>query len=226
MIVSRANSRAMMPVSLWAASILLGGLSLAWGQVPGQGPGQNPPPPPFHIPHLGGSRQERPQPETPTEGQVYILLWFDTEDYVLPQSDDAAKRLAVFLTEQGIPTTFKLVGEKARVLQQRQRQDVISALAQHDIGYHSNTHSQHPTVAEYESKLDWETGAEEFTRRERPGFDDVAHIFRTAPVAYGQPGHPGRRRLFWPCKSGACGSIWTKASRWGYEASPSGTEDY
>jgi len=149
---------------------------------------QNPPPPSIHIPHIGGSRQERPQPETLTEGQVYILLWFDTEDYILPQSDDAAKRLAVFLTQQGIPATFKVVGEKARVLERRSRQDVISALAQHEIGYHSNTHSQHPTVAEYESNLDWDTGVEEFTRRERPGFDDVAHTFRKTPVAYGQPG--------------------------------------
>jgi hypothetical protein len=117
-----------------------------------------------------------------------VLLWFNTDDYIVPQSDDAAKRLAVFLTQEGIPATFKVVGEKARVLQQRQRQDVITALAQHDIGYYSNTHSQHPTVAEYESNLGWETGVEEFTRRERAGFDDVAHIFRKAPVAYGQPG--------------------------------------
>ena len=94
----------------------------------------------------------------------------------------------MFLTQQGIPATFKVVGEKARVLQRRQRQDVISALAQHEIGYHSNTHSQHPTVAEYESNLDWDAGVEEFTRRERPGFDDVAHLFRKTPVAYGQPG--------------------------------------
>jgi hypothetical protein len=151
-------------------------------------PGQNPPSTPIRIPHIGGARPERPQPEVPTEGPVYVLLWFDTEDYILPQSDDAAKRLAVFLTQQGVPATFKLVGEKARVLRQRQRQDVISALAQHDIGYHSNTHSQHPTVAEYEANLDWDAGVEEFLRRERPGFDDVAHIFRKTPVAYGQPG--------------------------------------
>jgi len=121
-------------------------------------------------------------------GQVYVLLWFDTEDYILPQSDDAAKRLAVFLTQQGISATFKVVGEKARTLQRRQRQDVIGALARHDIGYHSNTHSQHPTVAEYEATLDWDQGVEEFTRRERPGFDDVARIFGKTPVAYGQPG--------------------------------------
>jgi len=161
----------------------------ASAQLPGQGPGQNPPPPPIHIPHIGGSRQERPQPETPSEGQVYVLLWFDTEDYILPQSDDAAKRIAVFLTQQGVPATFKVVGEKARVLKQRQRQDVISALSQHDIGYHSNTHSQHPTVAEYESNLDWDAGVEEFSRRERPGFVSVLQIFAKPSLsAYGQPG--------------------------------------
>ena len=158
------------------------------GQGPGQGLGQGSSPPPIHIPHIGGSRQDRPQPEVPTEGQVYVVLWFDTEDYILPQSDNAAKRIAVFLTQEGVPATFKIVGEKARTLQRRQRQDVITALAQHDIGYHSNTHSQHPTVAEYESNLEWDQGVEEFNRRERPGFDDVTHIFRKTPVAYGQPG--------------------------------------
>src|SRR5215469_7273449 len=98
---------------------------------------------------------------------VYIIIWFDTEDYILPPSDDAAKRLADFLTAEGVPATFKVVGEKARTLERRGRKDVIAALRKHDIGYHSNTHSQHPTPAEYESVLDWATGVEEFTRRER-----------------------------------------------------------
>jgi hypothetical protein len=73
---------------------------------------------------------------------------------------------------------------------------VITALAQHDIGYHSNKHSQHPTVAEFESNLAWEAGVEEFNRRERPGFDDVARIFRKAPVAYGQPGSSWAPQVF------------------------------
>jgi hypothetical protein len=70
---------------------------------------------------------------------VYIVLWFDTEDYILPASDDAALRIADFLTQQGVRATFKVVGEKARVLERRRRTDVIAALARHEIGYHSNT---------------------------------------------------------------------------------------
>lgn len=128
----------------------------------------------------------RARAESP--GLVYVILWFDTEDYILPQSDDAAKRLAVFLTQHGIRATFKVVGEKGRTLERRGRQDVIGALARHEIGYHSNTHSQHPTVAEYESRLDWESGVEEFTRRERPGWEDLRRIFGQAPTCYGQAG--------------------------------------
>ncbi len=168
------------------------------GQLPGQGPGpsQNPTPPPFHIPHLGGGRQEKPEIEESTEGPVYVMLWFDVDDYIQPQSDDAAKRLAVFLTQEGIPATFKIVGEEARALKQRERQDVITALAQHDIGYASNTYSQHPTIAEYETDLNWEAGAEEFGRRERPGFDDVARTFRKTPLSYGQPGDAWAPQVF------------------------------
>lgn len=127
------------------------------------------------------TNRKRPAP-------VYVVLWFDTEDYILPASDDAAKRIADFLSQQGVRATFKVVGEKARVLEQRRRTDVIAALARHEVGYHSNTHSQQPTVAQYESVLDWEAGQEEFDRRERAGFDDVSRIFASPPICYGQPG--------------------------------------
>ena len=160
-----------------------------------QVPNQNPIAPNFGLPRIH-PRPSPAQEEIPSPGRVSILLWFDTEDYILPQSDDAAKRLAVFLTQQGVSATFKVVGEKARTLERRHRQDVIGALTHHDIGYHTNTHSQHPTVAEYESTLDWDSGVEEFTRRERPGFDDVARIFGKTPVAYGQPGDSWAPQVF------------------------------
>ncbi len=125
---------------------------------------------------------------TKDAGTVYVTLWFDTEDYILPASDDAALRLARFLTEAGIKATFKIVGEKARTLERRGRQDVIAALRQHDIGYHTDWHSIHPTPAERLSRMGWEEGVREFDRSERAGFDDVRRIFGQEPVCYGQPG--------------------------------------
>ena len=119
---------------------------------------------------------------------VYVTLWFDTEDYILPRSDDAAKRVAEILTRLGIKATFKVVGEKARTLERRGRQDVIAALKKHDIGYHSNTHSQQPTIAVYLQHTGWEDGAAEFYRRESQGAVDVERIFGVTPVCYGQPG--------------------------------------
>ena len=119
---------------------------------------------------------------------INVTLWFDTEDYILPQSDDAAKRLAEMLTRLGIKATFKIVGEKARVLEQRGRKDVIEALKKHEIGYHSNLHSQHPTPAEYLQNTDWDEGVAEFYARESQGVKDIQRIFGQLPSCYGQPG--------------------------------------
>ncbi len=92
------------------------------------------------------------------------------------------------LTRLNVKATFKFVGEKARVLEQRGRTDVIAALKPHDIGYHSNTHSQQPTIAVYLQHAGWDDGRAEFERREGQGARDVARIFGRTPVAYGQPG--------------------------------------
>ena len=119
---------------------------------------------------------------------VYVTLWFDTEDYILPQSDDAAERLAKMLTRLGVRATFKVVGEKARVLEERGRRDVIAALKNHEIGYHSNTHSQQPTIAVYLQHAGWEDGSAESYRREVQGVEDIRHIFGVTPTCYGQPG--------------------------------------
>ena len=120
---------------------------------------------------------------------VRVILWFDTEDYLSPNDDDACLRLANLLTERGLRATFKVVGEKARVLEQRGRRDVIAALGRHAIGYHANFHSVHPTPSEYLAECGWLDGVAEFNRREGPGAADVRRIFRVSELAcYGQPG--------------------------------------
>jgi hypothetical protein len=120
--------------------------------------------------------------------KVYVILWFDTEDYILPASDDAAVRVADWLTRENIRATFKVVGEKARMLERRGRTDVIAALKKHEIGFHANWHSVQPSPAMYLSNLGWDEGVGEFLRREGPGFEDVKRIFGQAPTCYGQPG--------------------------------------
>jgi hypothetical protein len=120
---------------------------------------------------------------------VLVILWFDTEDYLLPASDDAARRVAEILSARGVRSTFKVVGEKARVLERRGRGDVIAALKRHDIGYHSNLHSVHPTPAEYLAEADWSDGVAEFARREGGGARDVMRVFDVPFLScYGQPG--------------------------------------
>jgi hypothetical protein len=124
-----------------------------------------------------------------SKGRINVILWFDTEDYLLPADDDATKRLAEMLTDRGIRATFKLVGEKARVLERRGRHDVIAALKKHDIGYHSDFHSVHPTPAEYLADCGLLDGMSEFIRREGAGAADVRRIFGVETLScYGQPG--------------------------------------
>ena len=134
---------------------------------------------------LGGGWTLRAQRPGPT---VYLALWFDTEDYILPQSAEAAKRIAVFLKQRDIRATFKVVAEAARSYERSNRTDVIAALSYHEIGYHTNYHSQHPTLAEYLEPLGWEEGVAEFDRRERPGLELLRKMFGTRPTAFGQPG--------------------------------------
>jgi hypothetical protein len=121
--------------------------------------------------------------------EVNVILWFDTEDYLLPADDDACLRLAQLLSERHIRATFKVVGEKARVLQSRGRKDVITALRKHDIGYHANFHSVHPTPSEYLANSGLLDGMAEFVRREGGGAADVRRVFGVKRLAcYGQPG--------------------------------------
>src|SRR5208283_2080353 len=98
--------------------------------------------------------------------KILLTWWFDTEDFVTPGSDDPPKWVAEFFREHGYKATFKMVAEKVRSLRKRQRLDVIQAIAAHEVGYHTNNHSVHPTVYEYLRKKTWEDGCREFERRE------------------------------------------------------------
>ncbi|MFB6135126.1 MAG: hypothetical protein ABEJ04_00015, partial [Halobacteriaceae archaeon] len=115
-------------------------------------------------------------------------LVFDVEDPVTPESDDVAKWLAETLTEEDVEATFFVTGAKARALEERGRDDVVAALARHDVGFHSDTHSVHPTVSEYLEDAGWEEGVAEVRRRELDGLADVERVFGTDARAFGLTG--------------------------------------
>ncbi len=118
---------------------------------------------------------------------INVFFWFDVEDYITPESDEALKGILNIFEAHRVKGTFKIVGEKLRALKRRDRRDIINALRHQDIGYHTDFHSVHPTPAEYLKDLDWHQGAKEFERRERAGFEELLDTFKRVSC-YGQPG--------------------------------------
>ncbi|MCL2099443.1 MAG: hypothetical protein FWH24_03275 [Oscillospiraceae bacterium] len=130
---------------------------------------------------------------------IYAQLWFDTEDFITPESDDALYLLLVMLKEKNIPATIKLVAEKARMLERRSRYDIIGLLKSCDnieIGYHTDTHSIHPTISEYCELMGFSEGYAAFYARENPGRLDVERITGKKCVCYGQPGNSWSPQAF------------------------------
>jgi hypothetical protein len=145
------------------------------------------------IPVLSWTQTQGPADAAPP---VYIVLWFDTEDYTRTDPDTILLPLCEILERQGIRATFKMVGEKARQLEHRGQKDVIAALSRHDIGFHTTFHSLPPVPTAYLDRLDWSDGVEEFIRREEPGFLDTKRIFGRTPICYGQPGSAWAPQVF------------------------------
>lgn len=118
---------------------------------------------------------------------IDVFLSFDTEDPIHPEADDALLRLCRILAEAGVPGNFFLVGEKARVLRERGRRDVIEALAEHEVDYHGNYWFEFPECAMvYGERLSWDEAVETAIRYELDGLHDVAEITGQWPTAWVQ----------------------------------------
>jgi len=115
-----------------------------------------------------------------TPERTYVTVVFDVEDYISPVEDSVDEIplwLAETMTEVGVTGTFFVIGEKARSLEERGRQDVIEAMASHDIGSHTNLGSIHPTVTEILEYADWDQGVQAMLENESTGFEELERIF-------------------------------------------------
>ncbi|MFQ5762726.1 MAG: hypothetical protein ACE5PO_06800 [Candidatus Bathyarchaeia archaeon] len=119
---------------------------------------------------------------------VKLIFSFDSEDYETPAADDAEKWWAEAMSRHGIKACTCVVGELARALRSRARRDVIEAMSKHEIAFHANMHSAHPTWAEYLDECGWDDGVERVMREESKGIRDVRDVFGQHPSAWCKPG--------------------------------------
>lgn len=120
--------------------------------------------------------------------QIKVLLWFDVEDYVTPESDDAFFSLLKMLDEVGVRATLKFCTEKVELLKERGREDIFRYLPNHELCFHTTKHSVHPLPTEYLEHYGFRAGVEEFYRREKPGFDRLSALVGQHLMSYGHPG--------------------------------------
>ena len=116
-----------------------------------------------------------------------MAIRMDTEDFLTPESDAALEMVLDALERHDATATFPLVAEKLRSWDKLGHRQLIGRLARHAVGYHSNTHSVHPTIAEELAPLGWPAAQAAFAAREAAGFAEVEGAF--GPLAcWTQPG--------------------------------------
>ncbi len=129
------------------------------------------------------------QPGRTVSVRVPTVLCFDVEDLIEPATDDAVLWMAEMLTEHGLTGTFNVVGEKARLWEQRGRQDVIEALKRHHISFHSTWHSVHPTTVEICLDKDFREGMEALWEWDRQGWIDTERIIGRPLIGWARTGN-------------------------------------
>ena len=128
--------------------------------------------------------------------QKKILLWFDVEDYLTVESDDALLELLKMLEESGVRATLKFCTRKMELLHRRGRMDIIEKLANHEFSFHTTDHSIHPLPSEYLDQMGFQAGARAFHDRENPGFQRLSDLCGQNLTSYGQPGYAWAPQVF------------------------------
>ena len=116
------------------------------------------------------------------------FIRFDVEDYLTPESDDALMHMLGAMRKWGIPGSYGVVGKKAEALKARAREDVLQALREEpSLGFHSWSHSEHPTLAEELAPLGYEEALARFVEREAVGVQALLRYIKP-PHYFTQPG--------------------------------------
>lgn len=122
-----------------------------------------------------GLGNQRGAPDHPLD----VALFSDVEDIFSPPelgNDDSIKQLATILTEENLRANFLVIGDRALLLKERGRQDVIDSLEPHVVGLHTRS-ARHPTGPEYVAGMSWDDGVAECLKHEREGAEIIREVF-------------------------------------------------
>jgi len=93
-----------------------------------------------------------------------LFLTFDVEDFISRGSISALQTVLESLKKYHLDALFFITGHMAEKL--RDFPQVLEMLSEHQIGYHSSSHSVHPTIVEFTDVEDYEKACEISLKRE------------------------------------------------------------
>jgi hypothetical protein len=117
-----------------------------------------------------------------------LFLTFDVEDFVNDRSIKALHRILEILNKNELQALFFITGHMAEKLVGHE--EILDLLHDHQIGYHSSSHSVRPTILEYTDVEDYAEGRLESIRRE------TSHINPLTGSIEGRGGIHSLRELF------------------------------
>ncbi len=124
-----------------------------------------------------------------------VMLTFDVGDFVNPRSMTALSRILKLLAKYHLRGLFFITGHVAEKL--TKLPEVLELLETHEIGYHSSSHTVHPTICEYTDVKEYREAYLTSLKRE------TAHINPLTGEIEGKGGIELLRHLF-PKKKVVC----------------------
>lgn len=100
-----------------------------------------------------------------------LQLTFDTEDFISPNSIWVLQWILKRLKKYDLQAWFFLTGHMAEKLENFPT--VVDLLCEHQIGYHSSSHSVHPTIFEFTDVEDYEQAYQVSLERETAHIDPL-----------------------------------------------------
>lgn len=97
-------------------------------------------------------------------GTRKFLFTFDVEDFINPNAVYALQRILQILEKYKLRAIFFITGHMAEKLSNHPK--IIDMLRNHEIGFHSSSHSVHPTIPEYADTKSYEKAYEISLQRE------------------------------------------------------------